>query len=355
MQSFIININKYFKLPNICVIIKNKVIFQQRRIIMRIKTTNALMKYLRDEHNIAIGNSRDKRDLINIGYYHGYKGYRYINNPKNRINITNFREIVSIVNFDSKLKSLLYPRLMQIETISKNIVLQILVEVYNTDEFNEIYEKGMTDYQGSTNDYKEKMKHRLAVRNNIYSSLSRSYTNNNKIVNHFYSKDKHVPIWAIFEIITLGTFADLIKSLELKTRIRIDKEMKLNISYDTNGKFPEKIIYLIKSLRNSVAHNDVVFDVRFKDSNANQVLCKYLENEIGCSNIDFNTITDYILLIALLLKKYEIPKKELNRFITDYESIIEEFRSNIPFNIYSQIIHTDTKAKLEKMRKYLKK
>jgi len=45
---------------------------------MKVKTTNALMKYLRDKHKIAIGNSKDKRNLINIGYYHGYKGYRYI-------------------------------------------------------------------------------------------------------------------------------------------------------------------------------------------------------------------------------------------------------------------------------------
>ena len=116
-----------------------------------------------------------------------------------------------------------------------------------------------------------------------------------------------------------------------------------------------KIIYLIKALRNSVAHNDVVFDVRFKDSNINSTLCKYIENEIGCTNVDFNTITDYILIIVLLLKKYKFQKTELNRFITDYENIIEEFRNNIPFNIYSQVVHTDTKAKLTQLRKYIKK
>lgn len=323
---------------------------------MRVKTTNALMKYLRDTHNISISNSKDKRNLINIGYYHGYKGYRYIYNPQNRIAIKDFKEIVSIVSFDSKLKSLLYPQLMQIETISKNIVLQLLVEEYNSDEFNEIYEKGITDYKNSSpKDYREKMKRRLGLQNSIYSALSRSYNSNNKIVSHFYSKDKHVPIWGIFEIITLGTFADLIKSLELKTRLRIDKEMKLNISYDTNAKFPEKIIYLIKALRNSVAHNDVVFDVRFKDSNINSTLCKYIENEIGCTNVDFKTITDYILIIAILLKKYEISKTELNRFINEYENIIEEFRNKIPFNIYSQVVHTDTKVKLTQLRKYIKK
>ena len=119
---------------------------------------------------------------------------------------------------------------MQIETISKNIVLQLLVEEYKTDEFNEIYEKGMTDYRASSpKDYKSNLKHRLGVQNNIYSSLSRSYSNNNKIVSHFYSKDKHVPILGIFEIITLGTFADLIKSLELNARKKIVKEMNLKI------------------------------------------------------------------------------------------------------------------------------
>ena len=116
---------------------------------------------------------------------------------------------------------------MQIETISKNIVLQILVEEYKTDEFNVIYENGMTDYRNSntSEEYKKKMKQRLSVQNNIYSSLSRSYNNENKIVSHFYSKDRHIPIWGIFEIITLGTFADLIKSLEFKVRNKIDTEM----------------------------------------------------------------------------------------------------------------------------------
>ena len=206
---------------------------------MKVRTTNALMKYLREKHNISIEGTKDKKNLRNIGYYHGYMGYRYINNPQNRINLSSFDEIVSIVDFDSKLKSLLYTQIMQIETISKNIVLQILVEEYKTDEFNVIYENGMTDYRNSNSneEYKKKMKQRLSVQNNIYSSLSRSYNNENKIVSHFYSKDRHVPIWGIFEIITLGTFADLIKSLEFKVRNKISISIYNKIIYsDTKNK-----------------------------------------------------------------------------------------------------------------------
>ena len=33
---------------------------------MKVKTTNALMKYLRDTHNISIGDSKDKRNLIAV-------------------------------------------------------------------------------------------------------------------------------------------------------------------------------------------------------------------------------------------------------------------------------------------------
>ena len=75
------------------------------------------------------------------------------NNPQNRINLSSFDEIVSIVDFDSKLKSLLYPQIMQIETISKNIVLQILVEEYKTDEFNVIYYNTISLYNWFRNDF----------------------------------------------------------------------------------------------------------------------------------------------------------------------------------------------------------
>ena len=38
---------------------------------------NQLMKYLRNHHQIAV-KSNQSQALRNIGYYHGYKGYRFI-------------------------------------------------------------------------------------------------------------------------------------------------------------------------------------------------------------------------------------------------------------------------------------
>ena len=58
------------------------------------KSINALMKYLRDEKGIKISGSVDKRKLRNMGYYHGYKGYRYIGRATNEIKYCSFAMVV---------------------------------------------------------------------------------------------------------------------------------------------------------------------------------------------------------------------------------------------------------------------
>ena len=66
----------------------------------KVKSIDGLMKYLRDHHKIKISGSSQKRKLRNIGYYHGYKGYRFINSPLNKINFTDFSEVVAVHDFD---------------------------------------------------------------------------------------------------------------------------------------------------------------------------------------------------------------------------------------------------------------
>lgn len=43
---------------------------------MGYKTTDGLMRHLRNT-GISIVGSTQKRNLLNTGYFHGYKGYRF--------------------------------------------------------------------------------------------------------------------------------------------------------------------------------------------------------------------------------------------------------------------------------------
>lgn len=90
------------------------------------KSTDALMRHLRND-GIAISGSSQKQQLINTGYFHGYKGYRFFISSNRRIPcLLHIIEINATIQYDTKLKSLLYGKMMLIETALKNIALILL-------------------------------------------------------------------------------------------------------------------------------------------------------------------------------------------------------------------------------------
>lgn len=58
---------------------------------MSYKKTDALMRHLRDS-GISIQGPKQKRQLINTGYFHGYKGYRFFGNAHRRLPFTSYFE-----------------------------------------------------------------------------------------------------------------------------------------------------------------------------------------------------------------------------------------------------------------------
>ena len=99
------------------------------------KSIDGLMRYLRDKKGIEISGSAQKRKLRNIGYYHGYKGYRFVGTSTNTVPYTNFDQVQAFYDFDMRLKAILYPQLMFIETALKNYVLEELIRFGNSDNF----------------------------------------------------------------------------------------------------------------------------------------------------------------------------------------------------------------------------
>ncbi|MBS3197970.1 Abi family protein [Turicibacter bilis] len=322
----------------------------------KVKSIDGLMRHLRDTHNIDIKGSIQKQKLRNIGYYHGYKGYRYFKTPNNQFLYTDFNQVLAVNEFDMELKALFYPKIMFIETAIKNYTLEVILDCIGTDSFNDVYSKLLTHYNSfpiASKDYKFELKQRLELQNKIYSSLSRNY-NTKLVIQHYYHQDRNVPIWAIFEVITLGEFGKFIHCLNQNTRKLISTSIGLNQGYDTDSKLTESIIYLLRDLRNAVAHNDIIFDTRFKTGQVKKTLVHALSNDCKVQDINFNTITDYVILISFILKQLGVSKTEISKMISDFDNLKEEFRQKIPYNIYSKIIHTDTNNKLLELRNYIK-
>lgn len=337
----------------------------------RPKTINGLMKYLRDSKGLYISGSYQKQKLMNIGYYHGYKGYRYINKPSNRVPYTQFDELLAVYEFDMQLKALFYPYVMQIETALKNYVLEAIVESIHSDSFSDVYSKLLDNYKtfstaGKTyprpqdrekaeDRFKKELQRRLDLRNRIYSVQANAFKNDNKIAHHFLTEDKPLPIWGIFELLSLGEFGHFVSCLNMPCRRLISKKLGIQPSDDTNAMMPQRLIYTTKDLRNAIAHNDVIFDTRFKTGSIDHQVGNAISNATKVSAITFDTITDYLVLLIYQLKLIGTGKKELRRLIASFSEIQERLRTAIPTSVYNQIIHTDSNRKVQALKGFIAK
>lgn len=104
------------------------------------------MTYMRDNKKIYIKGSLQKKKLRYIGYFHGYKGYRYCNSPRSLLAYQNFNELQAVYDFDMKLKALLYPQIMFLETTLKNYTLEVILNATKSSSFADIYTSIMNDY-----------------------------------------------------------------------------------------------------------------------------------------------------------------------------------------------------------------
>lgn len=323
----------------------------QMRSIEKAKNIEGLMQHLQNDCGISISGNIQKQQLIQYGYYHGYKGYRFYNYANNKIPYTNFEELIAVIEYDNTLKGILYPALMFIEMAIKNIALSVIVPDMKDTSIHSIYLEKMND-DANNRDLKVK---RLKIRDRIQKNLSDSYSHKNVMVSHFYNKGEEVPLWAIFEIMMLGDFADLLQCLNKNVRERIADSLDMNLRYDTDSQLVANALFTIKSLRNATAHNNIVFDARFKDRGTNKNLIHWVETTTGITNVKFDVLSDYIVLIFSMLKHVGYSEKKSNCLLEEYKEALNTLYKSVPLPIYNKIVHTGIQGKLIKIENFIKK
>lgn len=318
------------------------------------QTINGLMRHLRNDCGVKINGSYQKQQLVSYGYYHGYKGYRFYSKSSNSIPYTDFSEVVAVIEYDNKLKAVLYPELMFIETAIKNIVCNESIIGLNNCTFEHLFKERMSDNPSNT----QMQKKRLKLRNSVYSKLSEKYqreeNSDNQMVRHFYNRGEDAPLWVVFEILYLSDLASFFECLNRSVRSAIlDKLGLLDVSIDTNSDLLASMLYTLKALRNAVAHNNIVFDTRFKDRNINIVLRKWLEKETGITNINLYSLVDYIILICCILKRIDFNNNRAIDLLSRYEEQNALLCSRVSPVIYQKIISPSVSTKMTSLRTYL--
>lgn len=323
------------------------------------KTTDALMRHLRN-NGISISGRSQKRQLINTGYFHGYKGYRFFVSSSNRLPFTAYNEISATIKYDTKLKSLLYGKLMFIETALKNIALNTIMDEIGSSSIYDMYDNAISSYKNAptiaTEEIKKKFQNnKLNLQGSIQNAIANAYHKGNPKITHFYNNSNYneVPIWAIFEILTMGDFGYLLSCLTISTRDKISRSIGLNLSCDTNRELLYKYVYALKDLRNAIAHNDVVYDTRFRKMDPSKPMKQCLVLEMKIPYINFKTIGDYIILICYYLKLLEVSKSEIKSFLQEFESITREYKSSVNSDVSTITIHPDLISRINILKNTL--
>lgn len=323
------------------------------------KSTDDLMQHLR--HNgISISGSSQKQQLINTGYFHGYKGYRFFISSSNRLPFTSYDEIIATIQYDTKLKSLLYGKMMFIETALKNIALNTIMTEISSSSIYDMYDKVISSYKnapiGTSKDIKKKYQNnKLNLQGSIQNAITVAYRKENSKITHFYNNVhyKEVPLWAIFEILTLGDFGYLLSCLTIDIREKISRAIGINLSCDTYRELVYKYIYTLKDLRNAIAHNDVVYDTRFRKMDASKPMKQCLILQTGLPYMNFKTIGDYIILVCYYLKLLKASKTEINEFILVFEEITKEYETLVNSSVSAITIHPDLISRMNTIKNFI--
>lgn len=141
--------------------------------------------------------------------------------------------------------------------------------------------------------------------------------------------------------------------MNLKCRAEISKRVGVSQKDDNGAMMPQRLIYATRDLRNAIAHNDVVFDARFRTGKIHGQVGNTISNATGVKNLTFDTITDYIVLIVYQQKLLGVPKTEMKKLLIDYTEYVEQLRERIPTNVFNQIIYPDNKKKINRLREYI--
>lgn len=308
------------------------------------------MKHLRDS-GIDINGSSQKRRLKNIGYYHGYKGCRFAGTASNRLPLTDFSQMAALYDFDTQLKTLFYSRVMAIETALKNYTLEAVLRDARSEAFEDIWRTSLTDYRScSGRPYREAWERRQRLRSEV-DSIIFDYRKR-PVIGHFRDADKDTPIWAIFEVMTLGNFGAFYDCLDKRVKTAVVRDLGMPNNLESELRLKD-IIFALKDFRNAIAHNGVIVDVRFKSGSISTGVAQLLKQETGVGKIDFTDITDYVILLVYLMRRMGFTKTECKQLVAGYESILEKYRAELPFNIYSKLIKTSAHGKLTALRQFV--
>lgn len=214
-------------------------------------TLDQQIKLLRERNMVITDVEKAKEVLFDIGYYRmGFYWFPFEQTYPNKYHRshefkegTNFDDVVRLYYFDFNLRNLLFKPLSRIEIAFKTKVVYLVSNEYvNSPTW---FIDNVVVNRKQANSFEQKVYRSIVEKTPLIALHHRLHIN-----------DKFAPAWKTLEFMTLGEVVHLFKSLnneELKQKIANCFGIKKLVTF-------ENYLDLIKDIRNTCAHGNVLYD-----------------------------------------------------------------------------------------------
>ena len=268
-----------------------------------------------NEKNLMISDEKFATDTLKrIGYFAligGYKDLFKNSTTQKYKDGTTFEDIVALYKFDENLRELFLKYILKIERHLRSIMSYYFCEKHGEDQSFYLDKNNYSIYAKYTNDV-----------NRLVSELSKLANNNNDYayINHHRSKYNNVPLWVVFNGITLGTLSKFYMLMTQDLQFKVSREFS-NLSEKQIG----KILSIVTKFRNVCAHNERLFSYRTKSMIPNLPAHKSL-NIPQKGNAYTKGIRDIFAIVIVF--KYFLTTDDFNKFKTHLSGSIDHYIQN---------------------------
>lgn len=253
------------------------------------------------------------RTLRKISYFALINGYKCIfkdNNTNRYKENVCFEDIVSMYEFDQRLRNLLIRYILIIERQMKSLISYYFTETFSESQFEYL---NVNNYDYQRNNL------RLEI-NKFVMAMSKVIQSENEIyIKHSRENHNNVPLWVLTNALTFGTISKMYSLMQQRVKHKIISDFP-NITKITQL---GAMLRILTKFRNVCAHNERLYNYKTQmdilpDLEIYKILgIKKLQDQFECGIRD--------VFAVVIIFKYMLDTSDFNDFFGELQSIIIRF------------------------------
>lgn len=250
------------------------------------------------------------RLLKENGYYALVSGYKapFKKKDKQYKLHTRLEDIYALYCFDMKLRALFLENILKIENHMKSLLSYSFCDAYGDSQQSYLTECNY-DYLPANQKEIKKLIQKL---NEIVKN-PKQYP----YLDHQKKKHNNIPLWALSKALTLGTISKFYSFLKQPIKQAISKEFR----YVDESQL-ERMIDLLSRFRNVCAHNERLYDYRYKKGAIHDTDIHFIMKLKRRKNVFVQGKND--LFAVVIVFKYLLNDSDFSVFIDSLNGLINE-------------------------------